>query len=210
MRNSKAGSRWGGALAALVTTALLVTGCGKDGVDVDESLRSSGDDPFELSAADGETRTVTGHGIVLEVPASWEGYDEKQSVDGTTYEWAVAEPDGDPAPSYVQFSMGMKGKGGAFEQLRDGAKELGALDDSFELLDEGEADVPGAERAEFLRFTMNETFDGQDAVIEQLQVFVELPEGEVSTVRFITPEGEWEDAMQEVYDSFTVAQAEEA
>jgi len=210
MRDLKAGSRWGGALAALVTTALLVTGCGKDEVDVDESLRSSGDDPFELAAADGETRTVTGHGIVLEVPASWEGYDEKQSVDGTTYEWAVAEPDGDPAPSYVQFSMGRKGTGAAFEQLRDAAKQLGTLDDSFELLDEGKADVPGAERAEFLRFTMDETFASQEAVVEQLQVYVELPGGEVSTVRFIAPEGEWEDAMQEVYDSFAVAQADEA
>jgi hypothetical protein len=199
-----------GLLTAVLAAALLLTACGKDEADVDESLRSSAEQPFALQPADGGTQTVTGHGIVLEVPAEWEPYDEKDSVDGTTYEWAVSSPDGDPAPSYVQFSMGRKGKGGAFEQLRDGAKELGELDDSFELLDEGEADVPGAERADFLRFHLAQTFDGQEAVVEQLQLFVELPEGEVSTIRFIAPEGEWEDTMQEVYDSFVVAQAEQA
>ncbi|WP_148571095.1 hypothetical protein [Nocardioides caldifontis] len=197
-------------VTAALAAVLLLSGCGKDEADVDESLRSSASQPFELGEAEGGTRPVTGHGIVLEVPEGWTAYDEQESADGTTYEWAVAEPDGDPAPAYVQFSMGMKGKGGAFEQLREGAKQLGALDEGFELLDEGEADVPGAERAEFLRFTHTQTFEGQDAVVEQLQVFVELPEGEVSTVRFIAPEGEWEDAMQDVYDSFVVAQSEEA
>ncbi len=194
------------ALLALVT-ALTLAGCGSKEDDVDASLRSTGDQAFSLVPAAEGTQHVTGHGVVLEVPAGWESYDEKDSFDGTTYEWAVSEPDRAPAPAYVQFSMGKPEKGAGYDEIAEATKQLGTTDDSFELLDEGDADVPGAERAKFLRFHVTLDNQGTPVEVEQLQLYVELPDGEVSTIRFIAPRGEWDDTMAGVYDSLVVAES---
>jgi hypothetical protein len=202
------------AVALALILAVATTGaCGDaEGADVDESLRSTGADPFELVASEEEGRqTVTGHGIVLEVPADWRGYDEKESFDGTTYEWAVSQPeDVEPAPAYVQFSMGKPGKGAGYEQIDEATKSLAEVDPSYELRDEGEASVPGAERAKYLRFAIDIELGGRAVPMEQLQLFVELPGGEVSTLRFLAPDGTWEEQLEDVYDSLVVAQSEEA
>ncbi len=196
------------AVAGLVTT-LALSGCGDQEASVDQSLRSTSSEAFRLVDGDQGRQQVVGHGIVLEVPATWEAYDEKDSVDGTTYEWAVSEPVREPAPAYVQFSMGKQGKGAAYDQIAEATKQLGEVDQSFELLDEGEAEVPGAERAKFLRFELTLDNAGTDVDVEQLQLYVELPGGVVSTVRFIAPRGEWEETLSEVYDSLAVAEREE-
>jgi hypothetical protein len=197
------------ALVAVVATTHL-SACGEEEVPVDDSLKSTAGQAFSLEPGEEGMQSVVGHGVVLEVPAAWEGYDEQDSFDGTTYEWAVSEPDRAPAPAYVQFSMGKKGKGSGFEQIDEATKALGTTDSSFELLDEGDADVPGAERAKFLRFELTKDNNGTPVDLEQLQLFLEMPGGQVSTVRFIAPQGEWDELMEPVYDSLVVAEGDSA
>lgn len=200
------------AAAALVAVAAManLTACGEEEVPVDDSLKSTPGQAFALDPGEDGLQSVVGHGVILEVPAEWEGFDEQDSFDGTTYEWAVAEPDRAPAPAYVQFSMGKEGKGAGYDQIAEATKSLAATDSTFELLDEGEADIAGAERAKFLRFEVTKDNNGTPVELEQLQLYLDMPGGQVSTVRFIAPKGEWDAILQDVYDSLVVAESDSA
>lgn len=193
-------------LVALTLVGLALLGaCGSKGADVDDSLKTSASTPFTLTTHD-QTTYAVGHGVVLTVPKTWKGYTEKDSVDGTTYEWAVAQRGGDPLPAYVQFSMGKKGKGAPYDDLPTSTRELGETDPTFDLLGHGQADVPGANRASYLRFDRTLTTNGTKVPVEQVQLFLDMPGGEVSTLRFIAPKGHWDADLKPVYDSLQVTE----
>ena len=71
---------------------------------------------------------------------------------------------------------------------------------------EGEADVPGAEAAAFLRLEKDLEIDGETVEVEQLQVMLDMPGGQASVVRFIAEAGKWEEQMEAAYDSLVVAE----
>lgn len=192
-------------LAAALTVA--ATGCGSEGGDVDPALQSSADTEMKVVEHDGGQYAV-GHGVALEMPEGWTDYEpEKVGTDGTTYEWAVGMPaETRPLPFGVQFSMGMKGKGAPFETLPTATKELAELAPGYELLDEGEADVPGAEDAAFLRFEKELDLGDGPVTVEQLQLILDMPAGEVSVLRFISEAGKWEEQVGEAYESLVVTE----
>lgn len=195
------------ALLAVVLVCLsMLAACGGKGAEVDDSLKTGALTPFRLASHDGKTYAV-GHGVVLDIPKDWKTFPEKDSIDGTTYEWAVSEQDRAPIPAYVQFSMGKKGKGAPFEDLTTASRKLGEINPTFKLLDEGTTDVPGAKRASFLRFNISLDNKGAKVPVEQLQLYLDLPDGEVSTLRFIAPKGQWDSIMKPVYESLVVAES---
>jgi hypothetical protein len=198
------------ALPTVVTVLVLplaLVGCsgGEDGVD--EALRSSGTTPFSVVERDGAEHVV-GHGITMQIPAGWTDYgSEQDSADGTSYEWAVGLPaDTRPLPSGVQFSMGRKGRGAAFETLPETTRELAERAPGYTLLDEGEVDIPGAEAAAFLRLEKDVQVDGDTVRAEQLQLMLDMPGGQTSVVRFIAEAGRWKAQMQHAYESLVVAE----
>jgi hypothetical protein len=201
-------SRASTTMAVLIASTLtLLAGCGGEGADVDEALRSTDSTPFSIVEHEG-ARHVVGHGITMQLPEGWTDYEpEKDSMDGTSYEWAVGLPaDTRPLPAGVQFSMGKEGKGAPFETLPDATRELAELAPGYQLIDEGEADIPGAEQAAFLRVEKDLEFDGETIKVEQLQLMLDMPGGQVSVLRFIAETGKWEEQMQVVYDSLVVAE----
>jgi hypothetical protein len=113
-------------------------------------------------------------------------------------------------PSGLQFSMGKPGVGAQIDTLSDAHRELAELSAGYELADEGEADIPGAQEAAFLRFVRDFEYEGETVRLEQLTLMLEVTEGTTSTIRFLAPEGEWEEQMEEVYDSVRVTAGEEA
>jgi hypothetical protein len=196
-------------LAALVAAVVvLATGCSGGGEpEVDEPLRSSAATPFSIVEHDG-TEHVVGHGITMQMPEGWTDYEpEKESVDGTSHEWAVGLPaDTRPLPSGVQFSMGKPGEGAPFETLPDATRELAELSPGYQMLDEGEADVSGAEDAAYLRMEKDLELDGETVRVEQLQLMLLMPGGQTSVVRFVAEADKWEEQMQSAYDSLVVAE----
>ena len=175
----------------LLALALAVlAGCGSEEADVDAALQSSASTPMKVVEQDG-TRYAVGRGIALTMPDGWTDYEaEKPGTDGTTYEWAVGLPaETRPLPAGVQFSMGIKDKGAPFDTLPDATKELAELAPGYKLLDEGDADVPGAERAAFLRFEKELDLGDGPVTVEQLQLILDMPSGEVSVLRFIGGKG---------------------
>lgn len=196
-------------LALLMTAA--VAGCGSKEPDVDPALQSSAKTELGLVQHDGK-KYVVGHGIAMTVPAGWTDYaPEKLSTDGTTYEWAVGMPaDTRPLPYGVQLSMGIKGKGAEFAQLPKATKELAELAPGYKLIGQGDAEVPGAEDAAYLRFEKDLDLGGTPVHVEQLQLFLKMPGGEVSTLRFISEAGKWKQQMGPAYDSLVVAENESA
>lgn len=191
---------------SLLAAVALVGGC-SEGDEVTSELRSTAEQPFEVVKHDGAEHVV-GHGITLRMPEGWTDYGpEQDSTDGTSYEWAVGLPaDTRPLPAGVQFSMGKEGKGVSFESLPEATKKLAELAPGYELLDEGEADVPGAEAAAFLRLEKDLEIDGETVEVEQLQVMLDMPGGQASVVRFIAEAGKWEEQMEAAYDSLVVAE----
>jgi hypothetical protein len=190
------------------TVLVLATGCSGAGeAEVAEGLRSSATTPFSIVEHEGAEHVV-GHGIAMQMPESWTDYEpEKDSLDGTSHEWAVGLPaETRPLPAGVQFSMGKQGKGAPFETLPDATRELAELAPGFELLEEGEADVPGAEEAAYLRLEKDLQIDGDTVRVEQLQLMLLMPGGQTSVIRFIGEAGKWEDQMQSAYDSLVVAE----
>lgn len=191
---------------SLLAVVAFVGGC-SGGDEVTSELRSTAEQPFEVVEHDGGEHVV-GHGITLRMPEGWTDYGpEQDSTDGTSYEWAVGLPaDTRPLPAGVQFSMGKEGKGVSFESLPAATKKLAELAPGYELLDEGEADVPGAEAAAFLRLEKDLEIDGETVEVEQLQVMLDMPGGQASVVRFIAEAGKWEEQMEAAYDSLVVAE----
>jgi hypothetical protein len=168
---------------------------------------STRDEPFEIVQQDGG-EYVVGHGIAMRLPGEWTDYESEQdSADGTSYEWAVGLPaETRPLPAGVQFSMGKAGKGVPFEKLPEVTRELAEQAPGYELVDEGEAGVPGAEAAAFLRIKKDLELDGKTVKVEQLQLMLQMPGGQSSVLRFIAEDGKWEEQMQSAYDSLVVAE----
>ena len=193
-------------LLAVLTTASLA-GCGSEEPDVDPKLQSSATSELGLVTNAGAQWAV-GHGIAMKLPEGWTDYaPEQKSTDGTTYEWAVGMPaDTRPLPYGVQLSMGMKDKGAPFEELPKATKELAELSPGYKLLDEGDADVPGAEDASYVRFEKDLDLGGSTVKVEQLQLVLDMPSGEVSVLRFISEAGKWDQQMGAAYDSLVVAE----
>jgi hypothetical protein len=192
----------------LLALALAVlAGCGSEEADVDPALQSSATTPMKVVEKDGASYAV-GRGIALTMPDGWTDYEpEKPGTDGTTYEWAVGLPaETRPLPAGVQFSMGIKDKGASYDALPDATKELAELAPGYRLLDEGEADVPGAERAAFLRFEKELDLGDGPVKVEQLQLILDMPGGEVSVLRFIGEAGKWADQVGDAYDSLVVTE----
>jgi hypothetical protein len=191
----------------LVLLAGLLAACGGEGVD--RALTSSGGQDFKVVEHDGG-RYVVGHGITMRLPEDWTDYGpEKDSKDGTSHEWAVGLPaDTRPLPVGVQFSMGKDGRGVPFEVLPEATRELARVAPGYRLLDEGEADVPGAEAAAFLRMEKDLVLDGRTHRVEQLQLMLDMPGGQSSVVRFIAEAGRWEEQMRDAYESLLVTEDE--
>lgn len=196
------------ALGAAVLMAALAA-CGGSGDEVAPELVSAPEEPFEIVEHE-DSRYVVGHGVVLEPAPGWVDYEpEREGADGTTYEWAVGRPvEEGTFPSGLQFSMGKPGEGAQIDTLPDAHRELAELSAGYELVDEGEADVPGAQEAAFLRFVRDFEYEGETVRLEQLTLMLEVAEGTTSTIRFLAPEGEWEEQMEEVYESVRVTAGE--
>ena len=194
------------AVVAALALALLAA-CGGGDDEVDEVLRSSASQPFSIVEHEGSEHVV-GHGITLEVPDAWTDYEpERDSADGTTYEWAVGLPaETRPLPSGIQFSMGKDAAGASFESLPESTREVAERAPGYRLLDEGEVDVPGAEDAAFLRIERDLRLDGETVRVEQVQLMIAMPGGQTSVLRFIAEAGQWEEQMAEAYDSVVVAE----
>jgi hypothetical protein len=196
-------------LVPLVAAAVLLAGgcTGGGEPEVDEPLRSSATTPFSIVEHEGAEHVV-GHGITMQMSEGWTDYEpEKESADGTSHEWAVGLPaDTRPLPSGVQFSMGRPGRDAAFETLPDATREMAELAPGYKLLDEGEAEVPGAEAAAYLRLEKDLEIDGETVRVEQLQLMLLMPGGQTAVVRFVAEAGRWEEQMQAAYDSLAVTE----
>ena len=186
---------------------LAAAGCGSEEVEVDPALESSAETEMAVVNHDGAQWAV-GRGIALRMPEGWTDYQaEALSNDGTTYEWAVGLPaDTRPLPAGIQFSMGMEGKGAPFDTLPTATRELAELAPGYKLLDEGEVDVPGAEAAAFIRFEKEIDLGDGPVLVEQLQLILDMPSGEVSVLRFVGEAGKWDEQMGAAYDSLMVAE----
>jgi hypothetical protein len=195
---------------ALALVAVL-TACSGDDSDVDPALTSTVGQPFEIVEHDG-AEYVVGHGVVLELAPGWTDYeDERESADGSTHEWAVGLPvEEGTFPSGLQLSMGKPGVGAQIDTLPEAHRELAELSEGYEFVDEGEADVPGAERAAFVRFVRDFEYEGEELRLEQLTLMIEVAEDTTSTIRFLAPEGDWEEQMGGVYESVRVTAEEDA
>lgn len=188
--------------------AVAASGCGEEASDVDPALQSSADTEMKIVEHEG-ARYAVGRGVLVEMPDGWTDYEpEKVSTDGTTYEWSVGmAPDTRPLPAGVQFSMGMEGKGAPFATLPEATRELAELAPGYRLIDEGEAEVDGAEGAAFVRFERELDIGDGPVLVEQLQLVLDMPAGEVSVLRFIAEAGKWEEQVGEAYDSLMVTEA---
>ncbi|MFT4288465.1 hypothetical protein [Nocardioides sp.] len=192
-------------VTAVVSTA--VTGCGEDGSGGDTS-KSALDTPFELHAVtDGQE--VSGHGISLVVPADWTASaEEKLDAQGRTYEWAVQAPtSGTDFPPFVNMSMGVPGQTSTgFDAAPEALKTLEGISPDFEVLDEGELDVPGVDHAYQIHYERASNYQGQSVKVELVQVFLDMPDDVLSSVRFQAPAGSFDDSgLEDVLNSLTVA-----
>jgi hypothetical protein len=206
-RSRSAGFR----VVVAASLAAVLAACSGGGDGVDPALTSSQADAFEIVEHD-DGRWAVGHGVALEIGPGWTDYEpEREGTDGTTYEWAVGRPvEEGTFPSGLQFSMGKPGVGAQIDTLPDAVRELAELSEGYEFVDEGEAEVPGAEEAAFLRFVRDFEYEGEEIRLEQVTLMVEVDTNNTSTIRFLAPQGEWEEQMQEVYDSVVVTDAEGA
>jgi len=154
----------------------------------------------------GGNRFIVGHAIKVQMPSAWVIYSpEKVSTDKTTYEWAAGLPEGtQPLPAGVQFSMGISGKGVQIDTLPTGARALAEQAPGYKFLDAGNAAVPGAQTAKFLRFKRDNELSTGSRHVEQLSLFVQVEPGVTSTIRFIAAAGDWDKQMKQTYDSVQV------
>lgn len=189
-------------MALAVLVGLIATGCG--GAE-DDPLTSSPEQPFRI-VEQGAGRYVVGHGVTLELAEDWTDYEpEADSGDGTASEWAVGRPVQEGVfPSGLQLSMGKPGRGPALEALRGAARGLAERAPGYELVGEGETQVAGADHAAYLRLLRDREYDGETVRVEQVTLMFEVAEDTTSTIRFIAPAGEWEEQMEDVYESLRV------
>jgi len=154
----------------------------------------------------GGNRFIVGHAIKVQMPSAWVIYSpEKVSTDKTTYEWAAGLPEGtQPLPAGVQFSMGISGKGVQIDTLPAGARALAEQAPGYKFLDAGNAAVPGAQTAKFLRLERDIQLSTGSRHVEQVSLFVQVAPGVTSTIRFIAASGDWDKQMKQVYDSVQV------
>jgi len=154
----------------------------------------------------GGNRFIVGHAIKVQMPSAWVIYSpEKVSTDKTTYEWAAGLPEGtQPLPAGVQFSMGISGKGVQIDTLPTGARALAEQAPGYKFLDAGNAALPGAQTAKFLRFERDIELSTGSRHVEQLSLFVQVEPGVTSTIRFIAAAGDWDKQMKQTYDSVQV------
>lgn len=208
---SRAGKERGLRVSVAVALLVVLGACSGGEPDVDPELVSGQQEAFEIVEHD-DARYVVGHGVALEMGPGWTDYQpEQEGTDGTTYEWAVGLPVEDGTfPSGLQFSMGKPGVGAQMDTLPDAVREVAELSEGYQFVDEGEAEVPGAEQAAFLRFVRDFEYEGEEIRVEQVTLMIEVADGHTSSIRFLAPEGEWEEQMQEVYDSIVVTVGEAA
>lgn len=203
-----------GAVVAFLTLvlALGLVACSSDDAtekeELPETLQSAPEDPFEVVEHEGKSYVV-GHKLVLDALDSWHIYDpESQTMDGTTWEWAIGEPEGKPAvPAYISFSAAIPGGGATTLEngLRTAATKIASVEKDYALIDEGATDVAGAKTAEFIRFTRSIDYMNKNLSVEQVSLFVEVEPGVTSTLRFFAPAGEWDDNWKKIYDSVRVS-----
>lgn len=196
--------------ALLVVLLGLLAACSVE-EEVDPELTSPVDRPFEIVEHEG-SRYVVGHGVVVEMQPGWADYEpEKESPDGTTSEWAVGLPAEEGTfPSGLQLSVSTPGEGLDIDTLPDTARGFAEQAPGYEFLDEGEADVPGAQEATYLRFLRDLEYDGEQVRLEQVTLLVAVTDDSTATIRFLAPQGHWEEQMQDAYDSVAVALPEDS
>jgi hypothetical protein len=205
-------------VTAALMLAVLLTACGSEDPSPSESAGATATrktDPFRVEAAEGGQRVV-GHGLVLEVPAGWkEDAPEKPSTDGESAEWALLAPPGPgPFPPYVNVSAGVKQRPKVrFDDAMAVFKGVQSLNPAHRMLEEGAVEIPGARRAHRFHFTYErEVTDPRTGkrvptVIEQVQIFVDMPGGQVTAVRFFAPKPEFAAAgFDRIQSSLRVAE----
>ncbi len=199
--------RMGVAVATAVLLATGLTGCGEEGVDVPAQLTSQVDDRWEVVEDAGSSYAV-GHGLVVQVDAGWTTYgDEREGIDGSTFEWAIGLPNGTkPFPAALQMSAGQENTGAQIDRgMAEAAEEIARVSPGYELLDKGDVDVPGASEAKFLRFLRDvQLSDGSTAKAEQVTLMIGVADGVSSSIRFTAPQGEWDTLMKQAYESVKV------
>lgn len=199
--------------ALTLMAALPLTGCGAADEVAAGVPATSRTAAFAL-AADGDAQRVAGHGISFLVPEDWTPHSaEKSSSDGESAEWGVEAPGAPgPFPAHVSVSAGIGDDApDRFDDAPEAFLGVLSLNPGYRLLDEGAADVPGAEAAYSVRtdYTTTTEVDGerQEVSVSQVTVFLDMPGGQLTTVRFIAPGGTYDDTpLPDVRSSLVVAE----
>lgn len=194
------------ALALATTMVVTLAGCGDDAGR--ETTSSALSDGFTLLPADEEQQEIAGHGVSIVVPADWSASgEERLDPQGRSYEWAVeATGSGAGFPPFVNMSMGVPGETNTgYDAAPEALKTVEGVDPDFEVLDEGEIDVPGVETAYRMHLRRTATHQGEDVEVELVQVFLDMPDDVLSSIRFQAPAGTFDDSgLPAVLDSLAV------
>lgn len=196
------------AVALAGALALGLAGCGGSASPAADAPETSIEAPFEeVDTADGAT-TYAGHAIAFTLPEDWE-QEYEETFDGQAYSWELHAPEGDPFPPFLNFTVNTEEEGGSrVREVAEAARGVAkTTEDGYEEVSFEEAEVDGAEEAwryEFRR-EMNLAADDQNYPVEQEMLFFRTPDGHVVTVRFIAPDGTFEDTgLPEIRDSVVV------
>ncbi len=193
---------------ATVATTMLVTvsGCGDDAGR--ETTTSSLSEAFALRPAPAEQQEVVGHGVSIVVPADWSASGEEQlDPQGRSYEWAVEAAGSDAGfPPFVNMSMGVPGETSTgYDAAPEALKTVEGIDPGFTVHDEGEIDVPGVDHAYQVHYRRTASHQGSDVEVELVQVFLDMPDDVLSSIRFQAPAGTFDDSdLPAVLDSLAV------
>lgn len=103
--------------------------------------------------------------------------------------------------------MGISGKGAQIGTLPTAAKQLAEGSAGYKFLGAGDADVPGAQAAKFLRFERDLTLPGGSKHVEQVSLLIQVKPGVTSTIRFIASAGDWDNQMKQAYESVRVTES---
>lgn len=201
-----------------IVVGVLVSACGIL-PNADGSGGSKAGPASELSqdftiVADGSNKRVIGHGFTFVVPGDWAEYAPETTIyGGTSREWAVqASAPKDPFVPYLSISAAFRpGKQNSVANALALFKGVQQLNKNFHLLDESDVDVPGARTAHLLQF--NDESDvklpGDETethvVFDTRSLFINMPGGELTIVRFIAPKGHAQDGhFDEIQKSLVV------
>lgn len=193
------------ALATAMMVAMGLAGCGEESAGEPSGLST----PFTIGVDESDHQVDVGHGVSLRVPSGWEpSSDEQLDPQGRTYEWAVQAPsDGASAfPAFVSMSMGVPGTTSTgYDAAPDALKTLEGVEPGFEVLDEGEMDVEGVDRAYQVRYLHSASYQGEPVQVQSVQVFLDMPGDVLSAVRFQAPADDFDESgIDTVLDSLTV------